>query len=113
MLTAEEKARRIQKALPEIVRRLREALAPECVYLFGSAAYGSITPDSEVDLLVVVPDSPLSYYERGALAYRALRHIGVPIDVMVYTRDEFHRRASLPISFKRTVCTKGRVLYAA
>jgi predicted nucleotidyltransferase len=113
MLTAEEKARRIQEALPEIVRRLRDALQPERIYLFGSAAYGTITPDSDVDLLVVVPESALGFYERGALAYEALWAVDVPVDVMVYTRAEFDARASLPVSLERTIHTKGRLLYAA
>jgi predicted nucleotidyltransferase len=113
MLTAEEKARQIQAALPEIVRCLREVLQPERIYLFGSAAYGTITPDSDVDLLVVVPDSPLRFFQRAALAYDALWDIDVPIDVQVYTRDEFESRAALSVSLERTVRTKGRLLYAA
>ncbi len=43
----------------------------------------------------------------------ARRGIPVPIDVQVYTREEFESRASLPVSFERTVRQKGRVLYAA
>lgn len=113
MLTAEEKARQVQEALPEIVRCLREALHPERIYLFGSAASGTVTPDSDVDLMVVLPESSLGFYERGALAYRALRDIDVPIDVMVYTRAEFDARASLPVSLERTIRTKGQTLYAA
>ena len=42
--------------LAEAVRRLIEAYAPEKVYLFGSAARGDAGPDSDYDLLLVVPD---------------------------------------------------------
>ena len=104
---------RIEHILPEIVRRIREALDPVAIYLYGSCAYGTVGAHSDVDLLVVVSDSSQSFFERGAVAYRALRHIGVPVDVQVYTRDEFETRADLPVSFERTVQTKGRVLYAA
>ncbi len=104
---------KLQEALPEIVRRLGAAFDPCTIYLFGSCAYGQIGPDSDVDVLVVVPESPLTFFERGAKAYRSLRHIGVPVDVMVYTREEFDRRAELPVSFERTVREKGRVLHAA
>ena len=102
-----------ERVLPEIVRRLREALAPETIYLYGSCSRGTMGPDSDIDLLVVVPESDLSFFERGAVAYRALRRIGVPIDVQVYTRAEFETRAALPVSFERTVRAEGRVLYAA
>ena len=103
----------LNQVLPEIVRRLCQALAPTTIYLYGSCAYGKVGPDSDVDLLVVVPDSELTFFQRGAVAYRALRRIGVPVDVQVYTRREFEDRAALPVSFERTVRTKGRVLHAA
>ncbi len=103
----------VEQVLPEIVRRLREALAPERIYLFGSCAYGSPGPDSDVDLLVVVPHTGLDFLRRGALAYDALWEIDVPIDVAVYTRAEFESRAALSVSLERTVRTKGHLLYAA
>ena len=86
----------LEKVVPEIVRRLCDALSPISIFLFGSTARGDVGPDSDVDLLVVIKDSPLSFFERGAIAYRALRHIGVPVDVQVYTQDEFDARATLP-----------------
>jgi predicted nucleotidyltransferase len=106
-------ANRLQSALPEIVRRLRQALEPAAIYLYGSVAYGEPGADSDVDLLVIVPESELTFHQRSALAYRALRGIGIPIDVQVYTRAEFESRAALPVSFERTVSTRGRILYAA
>jgi predicted nucleotidyltransferase len=42
--------------LAEIVRRLVAAYQPERIYLFGSVARGEAGPDSDYDLLVIVPD---------------------------------------------------------
>ena len=106
-------AQEVEQLLPEMVRRLREALVPVTIHLYGSCAHGKVGPNSDVDLLVVVKESELTFFERGAAAYRALRRIGVPVDVQVYTHEEFEARAALPVSFERTVRTKGRVLYAA
>lgn len=103
----------LETKLAEIVRRLREAFAPSAIYLFGSYAYGTPQSHSDLDLLVVVEDSRLNPYQRDGLAYRALRGIGVPKDVLVYTRQEFETRSELPVSFERTVRERGRVLYAA
>ena len=44
-------------ALDEVVRRLVAAYEPERVYLFGSWARGDVGPDSDYDILIVVPDS--------------------------------------------------------
>ena len=43
-------------ALSEVVRRLVEAYRPERIYLFGSVARGDAGPDSDYDIMVVVPD---------------------------------------------------------
>jgi predicted nucleotidyltransferase len=104
---------KFQEVLPEIVGRLRAAFDPCTIYLFGSCAYGQVRRDSDVDVLVVVPESSLDFYERGARAVHALWEIDAPVDVQVYTRAEFESRASLPISFERTVRTKGRIIHAA
>jgi predicted nucleotidyltransferase len=109
LLTPDE----LHATLDDVVRRLADALRPREVYLFGSYAYGSPGRDSDLDFLVVVEESPLSPFQRDAVAYAALGEIPIPIDVQVYTRAEFDRRASLPVSFERTVRTKGRLLYAA
>ena len=103
----------LQEKLDTIVERLRDAFSPVAIYLFGSYVYGTPNRHSDIDLLVVVEDSPLSPYKRDALAYRALRGLGVAKDVMVYTRREFEERAALPVSFERTVKQKGKSLYAA
>ena len=99
--------------LERIISRLRDALHPVCIYLFGSYAYGEPTRDSDVDLLVIVEDSDLPGHERDAEAYRALGDIRIPIDVQVYTREEFEERALLRVSFEKTVKAKGKIVYAA
>lgn len=103
----------LEGLLREVVARLRDALAPAAIYLYGSYAYGTPQSHSDLDLLVIVGESDCTPFERDAAAYRALSGLGVPKDVQVYTRGEFEQRAGLPVSFERTVKTKGRLLYAA
>ena len=103
----------LESKLGVIVERLRAALSPVAIYFFGSYVYGEPSPDSDLDLLVVVEDSSLSAFQRDTLAYRALRGLGVAKDVQVYTRREFDERSQLPVSFERTVKEQGKLLYAA
>ena len=103
----------VEQVLPEIVRRLRAALAPERIYLFGSCASGTPGRDSDVDILVVVPESRLGFYQRATEASRALDDVDVPIDVLVYTREEFDRDASRFASLGSLVLSKGKLVYAA
>mgnify|MGYP005865203373 CR=1 FL=1 len=67
----------------EMVQRLVAALKPERISLFGSHARGQAEPDSDYDLLVVVPTSDLSAHRRDQWAYRVLKGIGAASDVLV------------------------------
>ena len=42
--------------LNEMVRRIVESVHPQQISLFGSAARGEMGPDSDLDVLVVMPD---------------------------------------------------------
>lgn len=100
-------------ALRELVLRLVEAYEPERVYLFGSRARGEDGPDSDYDLLVVVPDSAPLHQQRSRLAYEVLWSTGTAADVLVWTRGAFEARLHLKASLPYTVQTEGRLLYAA
>jgi predicted nucleotidyltransferase len=76
-----------ETVLSEVVRRLVEALDPDRVILFGSRARGDHRPDSDVDLLIV-RDSTEPRHRRVIRAYRALRGLGIPKDILWYTPQE-------------------------
>lgn len=99
--------------LEEVLRRLIEAYAPEKVYLFGSAARGDAGPDSDYDLLLIVPDEAPPERKRSRLAYERLWGTGVAVDVLVWTRSSFERRLHLPASLPATVLREGKLLHAA
>jgi predicted nucleic acid-binding protein/predicted nucleotidyltransferase len=99
--------------LAELLRRLVPAYLPERVYLFGSRARGEAGPDSDYDLLLVVPDDASADRRRSRLAYEVLRGTGVAADVLVCTRSWFDRREGLKASLPGTVLREGRLLHAA
>lgn len=45
-----------EEKVQELVRRIVEAVQPLRIILFGSAARGDMTPDSDADVLVVMPE---------------------------------------------------------
>lgn len=102
-----------QEALAEIMRRLVNAYQPERIYLFGSKARGDFDPDSDFDLMVVVPDQSPPECRRSRLAYQVLRGTGTAVDVLVWTRQAFDERLHLTASLPSTVVREGRLLYAA
>jgi predicted nucleotidyltransferase len=101
-----------QPKLAEVVRRLVAAYQPERIYLFGSLARGETGPDSDYDLLVVVPDDASLERRDGGLAYRALWGVGTAVDAVVCTSGWFHARTHLKASLPGTVVREGRLLHA-
>lgn len=102
-----------EQVLEEVVRRLREGFSPDAIYLYGSHAYGSPHEDSDVDLLVVVPESDEPSYERARQAHRLLRGMHIPAEIRVVTREEFEEYGGWISSVERVVQEKGVPLYRA
>lgn len=100
-------------ALAEIVRRLVEAYRPQRIYLFGSKARGDAGPDSDYDLLVIVPDDAPPERRSSRLAYERLWGVGTAADVLIWTKTGFDSRAHLAAALPATVLRDGRLLYAA
>ncbi len=92
-----ERARRLAAARPEI----------EEVLLFGSFARGDYTPESDVDLLIVVSGSDVPFLER-ADPYRDV-FSDLPLDVfpLVYTREDLTRMDSDASPFLRSALSEA------
>jgi hypothetical protein len=99
--------------LPDVVRRLVEVYHPLRIYLFGSAARGDAGPDSDYDLMVIIPDEAPQHLRRGNPGYRALRGTGVAADVQVWPLGDFKRQLHLKASFPSTIVREGKLLYGA
>jgi predicted nucleotidyltransferase len=70
-----------------IIDRLVRELRPEKIILFGSYAYGTPTPDSDVDLLIIMEtDAPRK--ERHWAVSRLLIPRQFPVDILVKTPED-------------------------
>jgi predicted nucleotidyltransferase len=99
--------------LMEAVRRLIDVYHPLRIYLFGSTARGDAGPDSDYDLMVVVPDGTPAVLRDSGRAYRAVWRLGIASDVLVWTRADFDDRLPLRASLPATIVREGTLLYAA
>jgi predicted nucleotidyltransferase len=108
-----ENTQTLPPKLQDVVGRLVRAYEPERVYLFGSWARGDAGPDSDFDLLIVVPDDAPAERRRSRLAYEVLWGTGVAADVLVWTRERFESRLPLKASLPATVVREGRLLHAS
>ncbi len=112
-VSVDEPSSRDDPKLGEIVRRLSAAYSPERIYLFGSQARGDAGPDSDYDLLVVIPDDAPLDRRQSRLAYEVLWGTAAAADVLVCTRSYFEARQHLKASLPGTILREGKLLYAA
>jgi predicted nucleotidyltransferase len=100
-----------RESIERVVRQIAARFRPQKVILFGSYAYGEPTPDSDVDLLVVLETSGRSV--DAAVEIRRAVDFPFPTDLLVRTPQQIAERLSLGDAFLREVVTKGIVLYEA
>ena len=103
--------RELQKTIKRMVKRIVERFNPDQVILFGSHARGTAGPDSDVDLLVVMPLGG-SRREKAVEIGVALHGIGVPKDIVVTTPEDFEWRKEIPGTIERPAALEGKILYA-
>jgi predicted nucleotidyltransferase len=102
------------QVIEEIARRLVEFYHPERIYLFGSAARGDYSPDSDLDFCVVLPDDAPEELLRSGAIYSQLRGMGYPADVIPWRRTDFDARAAhVAASLPATIVREGRLVYDA
>ncbi|NBC16313.1 MAG: nucleotidyltransferase domain-containing protein [Bacteroidetes bacterium] len=98
----------VQRLVTQIVR----AVHPLRIILFGSAARGEGQPDSDIDLLVVMPDGTHKRHTMQHL-YEHLSGDGHPFDVLVATPETLTRHGDDPGLIYRSILREGREVYAA
>ena len=99
-------AAKIRKAAQKIV----DEVDPEKILLFGSFAYGEPTPDSDVDLFIVMKTS-LRPVDRVRRVSAVLDPRPFPIDIIVRTPAELAEQLRVNDCFIREIVDKGKVVY--
>ena len=85
---------------------------PLRIILFGSAARGEMRPDSDIDVLVVMPEG-VHRRRTAQLLYRQIRGLGVPFDILVATPDDLDRHKDNIDLIYQSILREGREVYAA
>ncbi len=97
--------------IQQMVKRIVSKFAPDKIILFGSHARGCAGPDSDVDLLIVMPVQG-SEREQAVEIGVALHDIRIPRDLIVVTPEEFEWRKDVIGTIEWPAWREGKVLYA-
>lgn len=96
----------------EIVRRVLSVAKPDKIILFGSAATGKMTRDSDIDILVV-EENPKDRRRESVEIGDALRGLGFPFDVLVIATDWFEASKTVIGGIAYPANKYGKVIYDA
>jgi predicted nucleotidyltransferase len=101
----------VAETLPQAIKRIVVELKPEKIILFGSYAYGNPTPDSDVDLLVIM-ETKAREIDRYVAISNLLYPREFPVDIIVKTPKEIKAESQKSGNFfMREILTKGKVVY--
>lgn len=101
----------VDEAIEKMVERIVSGFSPVKIILFGSRARGDAHPDSDVDLLVVLP----ACENRKAVTISMMKSVAdLPIgkDIVVTTTRELETRGNLASTVLYPAIREGRVVYA-
>lgn len=98
--------------LSEVVRRVLTVVRPDKIILFGSAATGQMTKDSDIDLLIVEP-APQNRHEESVAIADAIGDVNFPVDVKIIASERFEATKNIIGGIAYPAHKYGRVLYEA
>ncbi len=100
-----------EQKLQELTQRIVAAVHPLRIVLFGSAARGEMGANSDLDVLVVMPEGT---HRRKTVQFihSSLYGFGFAKDIFVVTPGDIEKHGSNPFMIIKPALDEGRELYA-
>lgn len=106
------------KTKNEIVTKISSNFAVEKIYLFGSYAYGSPDKNSDLDLSIILKENSVfkSWKDRQDYLLKIRKSLSdlnkrYPIDLLVYSNDEWNKFLSTDAFTNNEIYKKGLAIY--
>lgn len=97
---------------PGVIERIIEVLDPDEVWLFGSRARQTHGPDSDWDLLAILPDTAPDHQLDLAAVWGDLRELRrMRVQVIPVRRSSFEQDRHTPGELAEAVAREGHVVY--
>jgi predicted nucleotidyltransferase len=93
-----------------VARRILDGMQADEVWVFGSRARGDHQPESDLDLLVLVPESSEARHVRSRRARGIVADVPRPMDICVVTRREWNSQCRIANTLPFLAQREGRIL---
>ena len=101
-----------QKSVRHLINRIVDEVHPLRILVFGSAARGGMGENSDIDVLVIMPEG--THRRRTAqLLYRRIRGVGMPFDIVVATPKDLEKHKENIGLIYWKILKEGKEVYAA
>lgn len=98
--------------LDDLIRRILSVASPTRIVLFGSASRGEMRLDSDLDILVVVPNGS-NHRDIAKRIYRNLIGFSLAVDIVVATEDDLSKYGDNYSLVYYSALHEGKEIYAA
>ena len=104
--------KQIQNELNLLKKTILETVPVEQIFLFGSYAEGTSNVNSDLDILVIMPDNTdIREIDAMKLIHKAIGDIKtMPVDIIVSKKSKFNQRKATP-SIERQIDKEGVIIY--
>jgi predicted nucleotidyltransferase len=99
-----------QEIIDEIIRRVKRVASPDRMIIFGSAATGNMTSDSDIDLLIL-ESTPGNSREESSRIRQAIGNMGYPFDIIVMATERFEESKGVIGGIAYPANKYGKVIY--
>jgi len=99
-----------ESLVKEIVRRILGVACPDRIILFGSAAAGTLSRDSDIDLLILEAN-PGDHRRESVRIGATLDGLGYPFDVIVISTEWFEASKNVVGGIAYPAHKYGKVIY--
>jgi predicted nucleotidyltransferase len=99
------------RPIAPLVERIVTHLKPDEIWLFGSRAEGRARPDSDDDLLAVLPDDAPKSALDLLKAWELTCGLGIPADLVPYRRSDFEEEKDDVGTLARAAYHRGRRIH--
>ncbi|HYO73051.1 MAG TPA: nucleotidyltransferase domain-containing protein [Archangium sp.] len=94
------------------MERIIEVLHPEQIWLFGSRARGTHHPESDWDLMAVLPDDAPENHLDIVQVWRLLKDLRLQrVEIFPVRRSDFEESRHLLGTLSQIATTEGRAIY--
>ncbi len=101
----------LERDLAKLLKKLKKEYSPDKVILFGSLAKGRVSPDGDIDILIVKEHLPARYWDRVKEFAPMLAGCDVGVDYTIWTPKELAGELDKNSFLRDEIVGKGRVLY--